>query len=126
MELKHNPPSIGNFLQKTRMDKNVSIKMVSQKTKIGMTLLEHLEADDFKKLPNKTYIIGFIKSYAKSLGANERECLNSFYQTYKAYEKATTPPLLPTNHPPKQSKQSRRSKHEEGKELHQNQEDLFS
>ena len=56
--------------------------MITQKTKISLSLLEYLEADDLKKLPNKAYVIGFIKSYAKALGIDEKKCLHYFHRTY--------------------------------------------
>ncbi|MCY4523805.1 MAG: helix-turn-helix domain-containing protein [Halobacteriovoraceae bacterium] len=76
------PLSIGKLLRQARMRQNVSLKAISQKTKINLSVLEYLEADDLKNLPNKTYVVGFIKSYAKVLGMDEKKCLDYFHQTY--------------------------------------------
>ena len=97
------PLSIGGLLKTAREERNISLRMVSQKTKISVSLLEYLEADDLKKLPNKAYIIGFIKSYAKVLGINEQKCLDYFHHTYRR----VFPESLPT---PKPVRSRRRKK----------------
>ena len=83
--------SIGGLLRQAREEKNISLKLIAHKTKINLSLLEFLEADDLRKLPNKAYVIGFIKSYAKILGIDEKKCLDYFYQTYNRVFPETLP-----------------------------------
>ncbi|OFZ27230.1 MAG: hypothetical protein A2381_03495 [Bdellovibrionales bacterium RIFOXYB1_FULL_37_110] len=60
--------TIGVFLKEERQKKNLSLKQISQKTKINMTQLEYLEEDKLDLLPNKAYVVGYLKSYSKVLG----------------------------------------------------------
>ncbi|MEI8347726.1 MAG: helix-turn-helix transcriptional regulator, partial [Pseudomonadota bacterium] len=84
--------SIGKYLKKCREDKNLSIKQISQQTKINSTQLELLEKDDLTKLPNMAYVIGYVKSYAKTLSLNLETCLSYLEETYK---KILPPPATP-------------------------------
>lgn len=72
---ENNSHTIGAYLKTERNKKGVSLKSISQNTKISHTNLEYLENDELSKLPNKTYVFGYIKSYAKTLGLDEEHCL---------------------------------------------------
>ncbi len=80
-------PLIGTVIRSAREKKNVSVKIVSQHTKISSTNLEALEANDFSKLPNQAYVRGYVKSCSKLLGLNESECLSILEANYDALEK---------------------------------------
>ena len=75
--------TIGEFLRKLREDKHISIAEISTRTKISITMLELLEDDQLGKLPNKAYVLGYVKSYAKELGTNQTKCLEYLDQTYE-------------------------------------------
>ena len=77
--------SIGKMLKRSREERNILLKHIAYKTKVNLTLLEYLEQDNFKQLPNKIYIIGFIKAYVKVLGIDEKESLDLFHQTYNSF-----------------------------------------
>jgi cytoskeleton protein RodZ len=74
--------SIGNYLKAEREKRKISIKIVSQHTRINATMLEHLENDDKENLPNIAYSRGYVKSYAKILNLDLDHCLNLFDKTY--------------------------------------------
>ena len=67
----NNLKTIGAFLKDARVAKNLTVQQVSEDTKINLKLLVHLEDDRLLKLPNKIYVVGFVKSYAKCLDLNE-------------------------------------------------------
>lgn len=79
----NNLKTIGVFLKDARTSKNLSLEEVATKTKINLKLLSHLEEDQLTNLPNKTYVVGFVKSYAKHLDLNEEEALLSLNYTYE-------------------------------------------
>jgi len=79
----NNLKTIGVFLKDARTSKNLSLDEVATKTKINLKLLTHLEGDQLTNLPNKTYVVGFVKSYAKHLDLNEEEALLSLNYTYE-------------------------------------------
>lgn len=78
--------TIGQVLRQARQDKNVSLDDVAAKTKININLLRSLEQDDLEKLPNKTYVKGFVKNCAKILNVNTQEALDALGRTYKKFE----------------------------------------
>ncbi|MBT6324617.1 MAG: hypothetical protein HOJ35_01505 [Bdellovibrionales bacterium] len=74
--------SIGDLLKNAREKKGFSLKKISQGTKIGLNILDNLEQSKLSKLPNKTFVIGFVSAYAKMLDLNKLECINVLKQTY--------------------------------------------
>jgi cytoskeleton protein RodZ len=75
-------PTIGEYLRQKREEKGLSLKFISQQTKIHIGLLENLETNQLDKLPSKTYIRGFVKSTTKLLGLNQEYTLKLLDQTY--------------------------------------------
>lgn len=75
--------TIGELIKKHREEKDLTIKVISQQTKIHIGLLEHLEKDELDKLPSKTYVRGFVKSAAKILGIKQDYALEILDKTYE-------------------------------------------
>jgi cytoskeletal protein RodZ len=82
IESKTESQTIGQIIKESRENKNLSLKVISQQTKIHIGLLEHLENDALDKLPSKTYVRGFVKSTAKILGINQAKALDILEKTY--------------------------------------------
>lgn len=70
----------GEKLRQSREEKGISLEEVVIATKIKMSTLKAMEEGDTKKLPSKTFIRGFVQSYAKYLNADEEDILETFYQ----------------------------------------------
>ncbi len=83
---KAKDPNIGSMLKRVREEKGLSIKVVSQQTKIHLALLEALEENQLIRLPSKTYVKGFVKAYAKLLNINQNDAIVLFENTYREYE----------------------------------------
>lgn len=77
------PPNFGEYLRQAREAQGLSLKQVSQKTKINTTQLDFLEQGMIEKLPNKAYVIGYVKSYAKTIGLDLEHCLQLLEQAYR-------------------------------------------
>jgi len=75
--------TIGNYLKNSRISKNITIEMVSQKTEITSTQLENLETNRFDLMPNMTYVKGYLKSYGKLLEEEEETLLKLLEKTYQ-------------------------------------------
>lgn len=73
---------IGDFLKRKREEKNLSIKVIARHTKISTTLLELLEDNNTEQLPDKAYVTGFVKSYAKTINIDQKEALEVLRRTY--------------------------------------------
>ncbi len=74
--------TIGKYLKSKREQRDISIKVLSQHTKISLTMLSCLEEENYDKLPDLTYVRGFVKNYMKALGAAPDEALTILEQTY--------------------------------------------
>lgn len=76
--------TIGKLIRQKREEKNLSVKVISQQTKIHVGLLELLERDELKKLPSKIYVKGFVKSTAQVLGLDVKYALLLLEKGYNA------------------------------------------
>lgn len=86
--------SLGAFLRDQREQQGISLKNVSQSTKISLTNLEYLEEDDLHSLPDRAYVAGYVKSYAKLLGTDVKLCLNLLDKTYQSQGAAPREPEI--------------------------------
>jgi cytoskeleton protein RodZ len=62
--------SVGARLAQLRESKGWSIEDVSARLKVSVTKLRALEAGDLSHLPDTTFALGVVRSYAKMLGAD--------------------------------------------------------
>lgn len=99
--------AVGTFLKETREKAGKSIEDIATDTRIPLRHLKAIEVSDYSGLPGKTYAMGFVRAYARSLGLDEvdlvarlREELGTDdyrpAQTYEAYE-----PVDPARVPPR-------------------------
>jgi len=62
--------SLGKMLNQARLDKNLSVNDLSLVTKIHKTLIHSLENDEIENLPNRIYVLGFLKSISEVLNCD--------------------------------------------------------
>ena len=74
--------TVGEILQKKRIEKNLSYDEVEKKTKIRTKYLKALEKNDFKKLPPAPFVKGFIKNYSQFLDLNSQNLLAILRRDY--------------------------------------------
>jgi cytoskeleton protein RodZ len=53
-------------------------------TKISARYIEYIEEEDFKKLPARAYIRGFLMLYAKALGCDPDRVAGDYLKRYDA------------------------------------------
>lgn len=70
--------SIGQILREARVARGLTLEDVAQKTKVRVTLLTFIEADQFEKVGATTYVRGHIQAYAKMLNLDDVELLKDF------------------------------------------------
>lgn len=63
------------MLYEARLTRNITIEDLSIRTKIHKTLIHSLENDDFPNLPNRVYILGFLKSMSEELRFNVKDAI---------------------------------------------------
>ena len=59
--------SVGQYLQKLRVEKGMSIEEVSRSTRVPVSSVERIEADRFGELPGEVFVRGFLRSYARAV-----------------------------------------------------------
>lgn len=79
--------TVGELLQKARLQKNLSIEDISLRTKITRNYLTAIEANDFKALPPATFTKGFLRNYATNLELDPSIILAIFRRDYDQDER---------------------------------------
>ena len=69
---------IGSILKKTRQDKQISLKIISEKTCISKRLLNAIEEGNLDILPPGIYTQGFIRRFAQNLDLDGIDLSQSF------------------------------------------------
>jgi len=78
MESDKEALSFGRYLQATRLEKKISLEQVSQQTCIGRENLLLIEQEDHERLPAAVYVRGFLRAYAKAVGADGDEVIRRY------------------------------------------------
>jgi len=73
--------SFGEQLRLAREARGITLKDISEQTRISTQYLEAIEKDEYKKLPGGIFNRSFIKAYARSVGFDENEALDAYKRT---------------------------------------------
>jgi cytoskeletal protein RodZ len=73
--------NFGSYLKHERELRGFSLEDIAIKTKISIHFLQALENNQFDDLPEKVFIKGYIRSFARIIGSDEHEMLNAFDDT---------------------------------------------
>ena len=68
----------GEELRREREIRGISLKEISDATKISKRFLEAIERNDHKTLPAPVFTRGFVREYARYLGLNTEEMVNRY------------------------------------------------
>jgi len=79
----------GSAIRMLREQNNLTVQHIAERTKVGARYLEYIEEEDYKKLPARAYIRGFLMLYAKALGCEPERMAGDYL---KRYEAAMNPP----------------------------------
>jgi cytoskeleton protein RodZ len=81
--------SFGDQLRLAREARGITLREISEQTRISTRYLEAIESDDYKRQPGGIFNKSFIKAYAKYIGFDEKEALEAYART--AREQGTSP-----------------------------------
>ena len=85
--------SLGARLRRAREARGLTLRELSDQTRITRRHLEAIEADDYKPLPGGIFNRSFIKAFAKAVGFSEEEAVASYLRT--ARERGESPDEVP-------------------------------
>lgn len=75
----------GAVLRQARESQRMSLRDISQRTKISAAHLRAIEEDDFARLPAVVYTTGFVSELARCLRLEPRQVSRSYVGRYKRY-----------------------------------------
>jgi len=77
-EIIHQNEQVAELLKSTRLNKKIPLEIISEKLKINLKYLKHIEEGSFEKLPSGVYGKNFLKEYSAFLGFDPDEILQLF------------------------------------------------
>lgn len=72
----------GAMLRKIREELNLTVAEIAIQLCLSKSIIEAIEADDFEKLHGTTFVRGYLRAYAKLVGAVPDDIINAFNVTY--------------------------------------------
>jgi len=88
--------SIGETLRRQRIRRGLQLEQLAAQTKIGLHLLEAMEADQFDRLPGGVFTRSFLRQYAQALGLDADEVVTWLKEQFEApAEPLPAPPPPP-------------------------------
>jgi cytoskeleton protein RodZ len=70
--------SLGRLLRGAREARGLSLRELSDQTRISRRYLEAIEAEDFKQLPGGIFNRSFVKAYARAVGVPEERAVDLY------------------------------------------------
>ncbi|WP_423606695.1 helix-turn-helix domain-containing protein [Sphingomonas sp. MS122] len=99
------PEKVGEKLRDARIAQGLELSDVAARTRVPLRHLQAIENSDYSGLPSPTYAVGFVKAYARAVGADEvalarelrseTESLFAAREVYESYD-----PQDPVREPP--------------------------
>lgn len=72
--------SLGEELKRERELREISLREISEATKISMRILEAIEKNNYKILPGGIFNRNFIRAYAEFIGVDPENAVNKYCQ----------------------------------------------
>lgn len=74
--------TVGDLLKSARQAKHIELEQIAAHTKISLSYLTAIEANQFNKLPPAAFTKGFLHTYANIVGVNPDTVLAMFRRDY--------------------------------------------
>jgi len=79
--------SFGRYLQDIRLTKGISLETVADETMIRIDNLLLIEGENHDKLPDEVFVKGFLRAFAKAIGADGNEAIRRYQMRLKVVQK---------------------------------------
>lgn len=86
--------SFGEELRREREIRGISLKEISDATKISKRFLEAIERNDHRTLPAPVFTRGFVREYARYVGLNTEEMVNRYNAAAANDDRIEKPPQI--------------------------------
>ena len=88
-ELMDDTTTLGAYLRAERERRGLTLKTISEGTKVSVPLLEGLESDDISRWPGGIFRRAFVRSYAEAVGLDPDAVLRRFEQQHRQVQSET-------------------------------------
>ncbi len=88
-------PGPGKLLQLAREEKNLRPEDVAYEIRLTPSQVLALDEDDYSRMPEETYIRGYLRNYARLVGVPENDILMAFARMIRAKDASALPVGLP-------------------------------
>jgi len=78
--------SFGEDLRRERELRQISLREISEATKISLRYLDALERNDFRHLPGGVFNKGFVRAYSQYIGVDPETMVNAYLLEEKGQE----------------------------------------
>lgn len=65
------PEKVGEKLRDARLAQGMELADIAARTRVPLRHLQAIETSDYSGLPSPTYAVGFVRAYARAVGADE-------------------------------------------------------
>lgn len=65
------PTKVGEKLREARLAQGMELAEIAARTRVPLRHLQAIETSDYSGLPSPTYAVGFVRAYARAVGADE-------------------------------------------------------
>jgi len=72
-----------------RLERGIDLKGVSETTRIGIGTLSFIENEDHSRLPAAVFVKGFLRSYAKAIGADGEKAVRLYLESVDIFQTAS-------------------------------------
>jgi cytoskeleton protein RodZ len=79
----------GPYLHAIRIERDIRLELVAEETRIAVSTLEAIEAEDFQRLPPDVFLRGFLRAYAKTVGADPDEAVRRYDVRLRLVQRST-------------------------------------
>jgi cytoskeleton protein RodZ len=78
MKSENESSSFGRYLQGMRLEKQIGLEQISEETRIAIRNLQAIEKEDLEMLPDEVFVKGFLRAYARAIGADGDEAVRLY------------------------------------------------
>lgn len=83
--------SLGEELKRERELREISLREISEATKISIRILEAIEKNNFRALPGGIFNRNFLRAYAEFIGIDSENVVRKYHQQFDTLEENLAP-----------------------------------
>jgi hypothetical protein len=90
--------NIGRHLKELREQRNITLRQISDSTKLSTTTLQYIERNEFDRLPGGIFVRSYIRSFAVEVGASGDDVVQAYVDQFMVVptaEELPPPPAAP-------------------------------